>query len=155
MTLPAPADVEAAVTTALAKLDPTVSIDVVADAMGRVENVERVAKEARRILTAALIEFIQERGPFVVGDVKYYLGTKKTTVCRDKALATDALLAVTGGDLGELAKLMVSEPYKPGACNAAVDEATFAALFEVTEKPELREGKPGKSLLSVPVRMLK
>jgi hypothetical protein len=100
-------------------------------------------RDVRRLLEDRLAEIIRETGrDIVVGPVRYYLGTKRTTKVRDHAAALLALFEHTGGDFGRVAEFLSSDAFKHGGIRKSVGDARFAELFEVTEETELKEGKP-------------
>lgn len=126
----------------------------VGQALGRVAAFKEAAYELDRMLKGIMLEWVEHNGPQVIGETRYYAGTKKTTKCKSNPATLDAILQATGGDMESTANLLASQPFKHGACKQALGDK-WGEYFEVVEEPELKEGKPTKSLQSINTRFLK
>lgn len=135
------------VTTALARIDPGVSADVVIDAIGKVELLERAAREARKLLDAAAIEWIDRNGAIEVGTVRWYVGVRKDKRSRDNVATLDRLYVKAGGDVARVADALASQPFRTGQARELLGEVEFGEHFETVEVKELREGKTARRLL--------
>jgi hypothetical protein len=51
--------------------------------------------------------------------------------------------------LDAVAGCLAADALKPGACRAALPPGEFDRLFRVEERPELKNGKPVRRLMSV------
>ena len=99
-----------------------------------------------------MLEHVQANGPIEIGDIKYYAGTEKKTVCRDTRATAEAVLDATKGDLDTFCEQLASQPWKYGALKTLLGKERWAQFFEVQEKPSLETGKPVKKLLTVNTR---
>jgi hypothetical protein len=81
-----------------------------------------------------------------VGEVRYYVGRKLKTRCRDPKATFDGILEATGGDMDAVKECLSSDPFKQGAVKR-IEGIDFPKLYEVTVDDELREGAPLKHLL--------
>jgi len=130
--------------------------DAIHDILTQFAGMKAAIREAEAAFRAHLLEIIQETGrDIVVGDVRYYAGTKRETECVDVKGAIESALTVTGGDLDVVVSMLCKDPIKPGAARGLLPAADFALLFKVVEKPELREGKAVKQLMSMDTRFVK
>lgn len=106
-------------------------------------------KEWPGLAEAAIIEADPALN-ITVGDVRYYIGPVKKTKARDPATSFTKLADALAGDFDAINRCLSSNAIKYGAARKELAEAGEAGvwdeLFEVTEEPELKEGKPtGKS----------
>lgn len=144
------ADVE----TDIASIQPELTPDQVAAVLVRADGYIRRALDLKKQLEAALLEYVQERGPIEIGTVRYYAGTKKTTKCKDVASCLESLLTACGGDLGLVAQALAAQPVKHGAASKILGDADYVRLFETVEEPDLKDGKPLKKLQRTDTRFL-
>lgn len=136
---------DTALVNAVAAIDPAAPVEVLADAIGKVDAAKRFLREVDADLTARLLEHVQANGPVTVGTVRYYAGTEKVTKVRDARQAMHLLLEATGGDVDTLAELQAANAWKPGACRTVLGDR-WGEVFEVTEKTVLKDGKPVRAV---------
>jgi hypothetical protein len=123
---------------------PETHIDTVAAVIDRVGYVEKQLKEFKASLEERLTEWVKTNGDLTIGDVRYYLGTKKTTKCANVPETIQAILETTGGDFDRLCEHLSSGCVKYGAAKETLGDERFGLLFTVAEETEIREGKPVK-----------
>jgi len=102
---------------------------------------EKLAR-VNKAVEAALIDRIKEHGEFVIGSVRYYVGTPKDTKCIDVGKALHAIIEAVGGDFDELPKYLSSDAIKHGACKSLLTVEAYNAHFVTTAREELKEGSP-------------
>ena len=129
------------------------SIEQVMDIRNDLMVIEDRVREAKKSLNAALMEYIEANGPFQVGEVKYYVGEKKKTVCVDVPTCIEALLTRLGGDFGEFCKLLASQPLKPGAARGVL-EKEWDQHFRVEIVKDVKTGKPVREAKAVNEKFL-
>ena len=130
--------------------------DAIHDILTQFAGMKSAIREAEAAFKQRLLDIIRDTGrDIVVGDVRYYAGTKRETECVDVKGAIESALTVTGGDLDMLVSLLCKDPVKPGAARAMLPASDFALLFRMVEKPVLKEGRPVKELLSVDTKFVK
>jgi hypothetical protein len=119
-------------------------------------NVRAAMKARMREIDAAfeeaVIAWITEHGEIECGDVRWYVGTEKTTRCIDQGELLRTLLETRGVDA--VGACLASGAFKPGAAREVLGEH-WNDHFTVTEKPDLKTGKPKRGLQSVDMRFLK
>jgi hypothetical protein len=138
-----------ATTTALSLVEPSVGIDVIADAIGKVDALKRAAKEATAELDGLLTEYVQVNGPVTIGTIRYYVGPKRKTKLQltlERALTI--LIESAQGDVGTVAGCLSSDALKHGACRDVLGDR-WDEVFVVVEETELKEGKPVKAAPSL------
>jgi hypothetical protein len=112
----------------------------------RIRNMRQALKELDEFVKQAAIDHIEEHGPFVVGEVRYYTGFALDTRCRDARATAKAILEVA--DVDTLLDCLSATAIKQGA-SKRVAGLIFEDHFEVVHKEELREGTPKKELLEI------
>lgn len=140
--------------TAIARIEPTTPIDDVAYALNRLDSYMQFGRELKQRLEEAVIDWIQANGDLVIGDVRYYVGVRKTTKCIDVAAAVDALLAASGGDMQAFVACLASDALKHGAAKKVLGEQ-WDRYFKVEAKPKLENEQPKKELMKVDERFVK
>lgn len=130
-------------------LSPDAPVDAVADVLTRLEYAAKYLREMRSQAEERILEYVTENGPVEIGDVKYYAGTEKKTVCRDTRGAAEAVLDATAGDLDTFCQQLSAQPFKYGALKLLLGQERWAKFFDVVETPDLKTGKPERKLLSV------
>lgn len=124
------------------------SRETVVAAINAVDVLKAKTRELSGHVEAAAVACIKRHGDIVVGEIRYYAGTEKTTKVIDKAGCLEAVLNAAAGDLGAVCEqYMVSEPFKPGACKELLGEEAAQKLFKTEIKDELKEGKPARNKL--------
>jgi hypothetical protein len=128
-------------------------VEDIADVMGKLEWLIRRAKEVKDELESRMVEKIQAHGEFVIGDVRYFVGTAKTVKCIDPKTTLEEILTTSGGDVGKLVDCLSSNAFKYGTVRRFFEEAgqfqTYGRLFETVEADELKTGKPTRRLQKV------
>lgn len=119
-----------------------------------VAGMKQVMRDYDQLAKEASLEFINEHGPVETETERYYVGSKKTTKCRDTGKTLEAILTETGGDFGAAVELMASEPFKPGACKGVLGDS-WERCFIVNETPDLKTGKPKKEVKRIDKRFEK
>jgi len=127
---------------AIATLTPDCPVDVVQAQLLMSDSLMSIARDAKGRIEDAAVLWIQANGEFECNGVRYYVGAKKVTKCKDKAAVFDAMLAHCGGDMTAACEFLSSEPWKQGAIGKELPKEQFDQLFTVTYEDELREGKP-------------
>jgi len=129
-------------------LDSDVSLERMAELRFKIDFLKQFAKEADAKWNAVMLDHVEQNGEQVIGEIRYYAGVEKKTKCPDKAKGLETILECAGGDFGAVAEMLASDPFKPGACKELLGER-WGEVFEVTEKAELKEGKPSKKLMAI------
>lgn len=112
----------------------------------RVDYFKTAVRELDQLLNGIMLQWLDQPGNHLeIGPKRYYIGTKKKTVCGDVPAALEAVLTATGGDLGKLAELLGSQPLKYGACREVLGDAWGDHFTEVVEQ-DLKTGKPLKAV---------
>lgn len=129
------------------------TVEQVMEIRERLMFAETRVKEAKASLNAALMEYIDAHGPFVVGNTRFYNGVKKTTRCMSVPRCVEALLTETGGDFDEFCKVLGSQPIKPGAAEGILGDE-WDEHFEVIGQQDVKTGKPKRETKAVDTRFL-
>jgi hypothetical protein len=140
---------------AIIEITPETPVEQVLAVMDTIDFIKQQATEMSALIKDRMVEWINANGDIVVGTVRYYVGTKKTTKCMDVPAAVEALLAKLGGDFGGLCELFASQPLKHGACSKVFSEDEYKTFFTVDEADELKEGKPAKTLQKIDTKFLR
>lgn len=139
-------------------LDPADFPRVVA-VLEKIQDAKRWLAELQREAEAVGAKALQEHGAQVIGSVRWYAAYDRDTHCKNNLRALDLVMTASQGDSERFVACLSANAFKPGACRQLFEEAGMVAAFDecfaVEEKPKMREGKPVKSLKSVPVAMLK
>lgn len=123
-------------------------------------NAKAFVKELEKLLDASAFEYIEECGAFTIGTERYYIATEKVTKCRDVKATLEKLLNVFDGDLIAVAECLGSSAWKYGQVRNALEHLptprpeVFDELFEVTEKRDVKTGKPEKSVKKIDTTFL-
>lgn len=137
-------------------ITPELTPDQVAEVRLRVNAFMEHAKKLKAACDEAMIQYITGTGkPIVIGPVRYYVGDRKETKCRDQVEATQTLVEQFGPE--HVARNFLSTgALKHGAIRKEVDAETYDRLFEVVSKPVLKEdGTPEKQLQSIDERFIR
>ncbi len=149
-------------TTDLAPITPASSIEQIATNKGILQAMKSRIRELEAQHEEQMLEYVQANGPTTIGDVRYYAGNEKDTKDHDRNGAGDALYEVCleqcGGDVHEafrrfVSDCLASQPFKPGTAKEMLG-GNFDRYFTITEKIVLKDGKPSKKVLSVPIKFL-
>jgi hypothetical protein len=136
-----------------AEIQREMSVEQIAAVWNRLDTMKAAIRQAQDRIEQGMIEWIQQHGPVVIGDVRFYVGPKKATRCTDIAGALNALLVAVAGDVDQLVHVLAAQPFKHGAARDVL-AGEFDLYFETTEQPDLKEGKPAKQLQRVDTRFL-
>ena len=150
------AEAETRIINTIDDLDADDALDNIVALHAYCARLKELAKNCAAAAEAKFVEMLEAQDTDIqVGDVRYYVGTKKTTKCQDKAGTIIALLEQTSGDFGDVAECLSSQPFKHGTVKGKIDEQTFDQLFTVEEQQDLKEGKPKRGLQVVNTRFIK
>ncbi len=141
-------------TTDITPITPASSIEQIAHNKGILQAMKARIKELEALHEEQMREYITEHGPVEIGEIRYYLGNDKDCRSHSHGALLDLVMEKCGGDYEQATTYLVSQPFKPGACRVLLGDAVFALYFDTTEKPYVREGKPTKRVLSVPLKLL-
>lgn len=139
----------------VANLSPDATQDEVLDVLGRIAAAKDAIRELGSMAEEAAIQWIEANGDIEVGDVRYYVGTNRTTKCTDTRATMEAALNATGGDIDAMCELLSSGAWKPGACRKTLSPDDFDMLFTTSETLDLKTGKPKRGLQRVDQRFIK
>jgi hypothetical protein len=89
------------------------------------------AKEIRRRVEEAAIDWIKVHGQVECGPITYSVGHQKKVTCRDIARCLNVLLEACGGDVDELCRLLRSDPFRYGECAKVLGDARWNSVFQV------------------------
>lgn len=126
-------------------LTPTANTEDFLTAYDLEAGLKAIVREYSARLEEAAIDYINRHGPVESLTARFYVGTAKTTKCRDTALAVDAVLQACGGDFGTLLQCLSSQPLKHGACRGVLGDE-WDRHFETTEKADIKTGAPVKGI---------
>lgn len=112
-------------------------------------------RELKAAWEECMIALIRQHGEIVNGDLRYYIGTDKTTKATDQQKVLETLMDKLGGDIELVCSCLSANAWKPGACRKLLPPESFDALFVTTEKPDLLTGKPKRGLQKVDQRFIK
>lgn len=139
----------------IAAIDATTPHDVVAEIVTRVDYFKGAAKQLDTLLKEALLEYLNEPGKeLIIGENRYYIGTKKKVVSGDKGKLLEALLESSGGDFEAVAEVLASQPFKHGACKGVLGDAWGDHFTELVED-DVKTGKPKKEIKVVNDRFIR
>lgn len=130
-------------------LSPDAPVDAVADVLTRLEYAAKYLRDMRSQAEERILEYVTENGPVEIGDVRYFAGVEKTTVCKDTKGATEAILSASGGDLDTFCSQLTTNPFKYGAVKLLIGQERWLDFFEVRERAALKDGKPEKKLIAI------
>ncbi len=125
--------------------NPTATAEDFLTAMDVEAGLKAIVRDYSARLEEAAIDYINRRGPVETLTARFYVGTTKTTKCRDTARAVDAVLQACGGDFGALLGCLSSQPLKHGACRGVLGDE-WGQHFEVIEKLDIKTGAPVKGI---------
>jgi hypothetical protein len=134
---------------AILAIDAESTADGVLTYRGLVDSLKEQVRELDALMKEKMAEWMEVNGQISAGTVRYYLGVKKDTKCVDARQTVESVFTATGGDMDAFTGLLVSQPFKPGAAREVLDADTYARLFVTEEKPEIKEGKPVKSVQKI------
>lgn len=120
----------------------------------RIAFLKEFTKEMSARWDSLMLANCEANGDQVIGDIRYYAGIEKKTVCEDAAKGLETILECAGGDFGKVAEMLASNPFKHGACREVLGNR-WGDVFTVVEKLELKEGKPSKKLIAINGRFVK
>ena len=111
------------------------------------------AKQLKAEFEASLLAYIEEKGSFEWGGIRFYAGTRKTTKCVNKMLTMQLLLEGMGGDLNlVVSDLLASQPFRYGACRDVLGDE-FDKCFSTEEKPDLKTGTTKREVMTLPTNV--
>ena len=132
-----------------------VTQDEVVKALDLRSNLKAFVRELDGQIEAAVIRWINQNGEIEVGDVRYYVGTEKTTKCVDPRRAIEAIFDAVGADFDSFLSTLVSQPFKPATTRTVVGDDVADSLFVTSTQEDVKTGKPRKRLQVVDSRFSK
>jgi hypothetical protein len=135
-------------------LSPNAPVEEVADLLGRLEVAGKAYREFKALCEERVLEYVSDHGPIDVGEIRYFAGTDKKTVCKDTRATAEAVLDATAGDLDAFCEQLGAQPWKYGALKTLLGQERWAQFFDVVEKVDLKTKKAEKKLLTINTRFL-
>lgn len=137
-------------------LEPAASVEEALDLWNRVERAKSLLREVSRDMEAQFLAWLQTQPGQSVecGDLRYYVGSKKTVKCIDTIAALNAVVDAAGMDPDAIGGCLAAQPFRFGATKKLIGEAVYAALFDETVEPDLMTGKPRRVVKVVDQRFL-
>ena len=89
--------------------------EAVSHANGVIAGLKDMLKECQQEYESQLLQIIEERGPFQLGNIKYVKGVKKTNKQAKPIEILNALSDATGGDFEAIVGCLASSCFKAGA----------------------------------------
>lgn len=80
------------------------------------------------------------------GQTRWYIGVEKKVKPRDFRAMVGVVLDAAEGDLDRLVDVLSTSSFKPGACRELLGQERFDQAFETVVEPDLKTGKPKKTL---------
>jgi hypothetical protein len=129
--------------TALARIDPASSLDLLLEAFDKLDAIRAWLKERDAEMDALALEWIRANGTlrFQRPDgtaVERRLAKKKTTKCIDIPGTIQELLETVDGDFDRFCTFLASQPIKYGAAREALNPAMYDVLFQTTEEDDVK-----------------
>jgi hypothetical protein len=122
--------------------------DRIAEVRMAVDFAKQECARLGKLLDERMMEIIRDTGPITIGPIRYYIGTPKETHARDGVNLFDTLMEAAQGDVEQIVKCFSANWPKPGTIRELFERIGrpewFDRCFVVTEREELREGKPVK-----------
>lgn len=129
----------------IAQVGAGMTLDQIAGLRLRIDFLKAIVREADKALNDFLLEWLDEPGHSLeIGPKRYYIGTKKKTICNNVASTLEALLVAKGGDFAALADSLASQPIKYGAAKGTLGEEVWAEHFTQLIEKDIKTGKPLK-----------
>ena len=100
-------------------------------------------REISEILKAAELEAVDSVGEVVIGDKRYYVGTKTITRQTGETDEICGLIAETGHPIGEC---LVKQPFKPATVREIIGNDDWGQMFEVETQDDVKTGKPKREV---------
>ena len=113
---------------------------------------KQAMKEVDARFEAGVTAWIEANGPLESNGVRYYVGVQKDTKCVDQTETLRTLLETGGPEA--VGRCLASGAFKHGACREALGDE-WDKHFTVTERVDLKEGKPVRKLHTVDEKFLK
>lgn len=132
------------------------STEEVCAAVDFVQRLSEVARELKRRVDAAAIDYIQANGEIQIGPRRFYVseGTKSTK-CIDTRKTYEKVMEVAGDNVDAVLDCLCSDPWKPAKTMKLIGDGADK-FFETTRKPKLnQEGQPEPVLNVVDQRFIK
>jgi uncharacterized protein YpmB len=108
----------------------------------------REIKRIKDLAETAVMEWIKANGDLNAGNgIRYYVGTDKTTKCKDVAATVEAILVAVEGDAKRFTDILSANAIKHGAAKKVLPPEVYEQLFEVVVRETLEEGKPKTKLV--------
>ena len=121
-------------------IDAESTVDQVCLAIQYRDALREGTRELCERVEEAVIEWIKANGDVTIGPKRYYVGTTKTTKCRNPTDTLRAVLDATCGDVDAVGELLAAGAWKPGACRSVLPPVVYDGLFETREVADLKTG---------------
>ena len=104
-------------------------------------------KELSLLFNCNLLDWLQANGDLEHDTKRWYVGTARSTQCRDKMSTLNALFNLCNGDMGRVCEYLASSPFKHGSIKDLMDDETmYRKHFEIIEQQDVKTGKPKKTV---------
>jgi len=124
--------------------------------LGLITDAKRILKELEDAARARMQEIVEATPSksVTLGHIRYYIGTEKIVKPTTLSAVGVQIFIAAGGSWEDFVQCLSMSAFKPGECRKTLrrfhgEEAgdkIFDAVFSTTEKTEVREGKPVKSV---------
>lgn len=129
------------------------SAEAIIELMNKVHWLNDRAREIKHRLDEQLIAWIDANGAIEIGDIRYYVGTKKTDKCVNVTTTIAALMGAVGGDFDEFSAALCAQPIKVGAAKKLLGDK-FGELFQTIIEKDLKTGKPVRTVHRTDTRFI-
>jgi hypothetical protein len=129
----------------IAACPPEAMPELYVEAKQRVRAIRDALKDIDAMVEEAGLERAATHGPFTVGDIRHWAGLEIKTKDRDPVTTAKAILEAA--DLDTLLDCLSATAFKQGTVKK-IEGLNFNELFEITVVPDLKTGKPKKTLHS-------
>jgi hypothetical protein len=111
---------------------PQLSHDEVLNALLASEDAVRKLTESRDKVRAAVLEWVKVNGELTNGSQRWYVAKDKTEKCINVSKTFSAVMEAVAGDESQLALVLSTNAFKPGATKKLLGDETFKQLFTVS-----------------------
>ena len=134
--------------------NPVATKEDVLTALNFTKRLRELAKELSDNAESAAIQWIQQNGEIVDGDIRFYVAPNKVTKCLNVKGTLGAVLESSGGDLDAVAECLASSAWKHGATKKMLGDKADE-FFETVETADLKTGIGAKRLQKVDQKFIK
>ncbi|CAN5532582.1 hypothetical protein BH09PLA1_BH09PLA1_18370 [soil metagenome] len=122
------------------------SLDTLCAALDSAEWLLSRAKTIDRLMKEIAIQWIDQHGAFVIGDIEYSAGISTTVKCLNVQQTGHTLLEAVAGDVDRFFTTLVAQPFKHATARSFIDQKQYASLFKTTRTGRLVHGVPERVL---------